>query len=202
LNVAHFLSGKLPNYRFHQNESLLQLDLQASTLVANLATTPELSVEELHKIIAAQDWFHVMLIRGEDLKVEEKSSSRLIVAFTSPPEKEIWRPEGKRSMQYIWRTSVVQLEPDLAVTDSGGMSASVAGEVLELRSHGGAGKEGTSMEVDLAGRIVDVKGFGTGLAENKNVVGSPEATSTLVMRLTDLKCYRMPGMSSKIIRSG
>ena len=147
----------------------------------------------------------MMLIRGEDLKVEEKSSSRLIVAFTSPPEKEIWRPEGKRSMQYIWRTSVVQLEPDLAVADSGGMSASVAGEVLELRSHGGAGKEGTSMEVDLAGRIVDVKGFGTGLAENaenKNMVGSSEATSTLVMRLTDLKCYRMPGMSSKIIRSG
>ena len=173
--------------------------------MANLATTPELSVEELHKIIAAQDWFHVMLIRGEDLKVEGNSSSRLIVAFTSPPEKEMWRPEGKRSMQYAWRTSVVQLEPDLAVADSGGMSASVVGEVLELRSHGGAGKEGTSMKVDLAGRIVDVKGLGTGLAENaenKNAVGSSEATSTLVMRLTDLKCYRIPGMSSKITRSG
>lgn len=173
--------------------------------MANLATTPELSVEELHKVIAAQDWFHVMLIRGEDLKVEGKSSSRLIVAFTSPPEKEMWRPEGKRSMQYVWRTSVVQLEPDLTVADSGGMSASVVGEVLELRSHGGAGKEDTSMRVDLAGKIVHVTGLGTGLAENaesKNVVGSSEATSTLAMRLTNLKCYRMPGMSSKITRSG
>jgi hypothetical protein len=75
--------------------------------VANLATTPELSVEELHRIIAAQDWVHMMLIRGEDPKVEGKSSSRLIVAFTSPPEKEMWRPEGKCSMQYVWRTSVV-----------------------------------------------------------------------------------------------
>lgn len=173
--------------------------------MANLATTPELSVEELHKIIAAQDWFHVMLIRGEDLKVEGKSSSRLIVAFTSPQEKEMWRPEGKRSMQYVWRTSVVQLEPDLAVADSGGMSASVVDKVLELRSHGGAGKEDTSMKVDLAGKIVNVKGLGTGLAENaenKNAVGSSEATSTLVMRLANLKCYRMPGMSSKITRSG
>ncbi|EAW13515.1 uncharacterized protein ACLA_055630 [Aspergillus clavatus NRRL 1] len=205
LNVAHFLSGKLPNYRFHHNESLFQLDLQASTLVANLATTPELSVEELHKVIAAQDWFHVMLIRGEDLKVEGKSSSRLIVAFTSPPEKEMWRPERKRSMQYIWRTSVAQLEPDLTVADNGGMSASVMGEVLALRSHGGAGKEDTSMKVDLAGKIVNVTGLGTGLADNaesKNAVGSSEATSTLVMRLTNLKCYRMPGMSSKITRSG
>jgi hypothetical protein len=75
--------------------------------VANLATTPELNVEELYKIIAARDWFHVMLIQGEDLKVEGKSSSRLIVAFKSPPEKEIWRPEGKRSLQYVWRTSIV-----------------------------------------------------------------------------------------------
>ncbi|KAJ5213949.1 hypothetical protein N7449_001118 [Penicillium cf. viridicatum] len=195
LNVAYFLSGKLPDYRFHQNESIFQLDLQASTLVANLTTTPELSVEELHKIIAAQDWFHVILIRGEDLKVEGKSSSRLIVAFTSPPEKEMWRPEGKRSMQYVWRTSVVQLEPDLAVADSGGMSASVVDKVLELRSHGGAGKEDISMKVDLAGKIVNVKGLGAGLAENaenKNAVGSSEATSMLVMRLANLKCYRMP----------
>ena len=173
--------------------------------MANLATTPELSVEELYKITAAQDWFHVIFIRGVDPKVEGKSSSRLIVAFTSPPEKEMWRPEGKRSMQYVWRTSVVQLEPDLTVADSGGMSASVVGEILELQSHRGAGKKGTSMKVDLAGRKVDVKGLGTGLAENagnKNVVGSSEATSTLVMRLTDLKCFRMPGVSSKITRSG
>ncbi|KAJ5431172.1 hypothetical protein N7445_008904 [Penicillium cf. griseofulvum] len=208
LNVAYFLSGKSPNYRFHENESQFQLDLQTSTLVANLATTPELSVEELHKIIAAQDWFHVILIRGEDLKVEGKSSSRLIVAFTSPPEKEMWRPESKSSVQYVWRTSVVQLEPDLAVADSGGMSASVVDKVLELRSHGGAGKEVTSMKVDLAGKIVNVKGLGTGLAENagnagnKNAVGSSEATSTatstLVMRLANLKCYRLPAMSSKI----
>jgi hypothetical protein len=147
-------------------------------LVANLATTPELSVEELHKIIAAQDWFHVILIQGEDLKIEGKSFSRLIVAFTSPPGKEMWRPERKGSVQYVWRTSVVQLEPDLAVADSGGMSASVVDKVLELQSHGGAGKEVTSMKVDLAGKIVNVKGLGTGLAENaenKNAVGSSEA---------------------------
>jgi hypothetical protein len=108
-------------------------------------------------------------------------------------------------MQYVWRTSVIQLEPALAVADSGGMSASVVGEVLELRSHGGAGKEDTSMKVDLAGKTVNVTLLGTGLAENaesKNAVELSEATWTLVIRLTDLKCYRMPGMSSKITSSG
>jgi hypothetical protein len=147
----------------------------------------------------------VILIRGEDLKVEGKSSSRLIIAFTSPPEQEMWRPEGKRSMQYVWRTSAIQLEPDLAVADSGGMSASVVGDVLELRSQGGAGKADASMKVDLVGKTVNVTGLGTGLAgngESKNAVELSESTSTLVIRLTDLKCHRMPGMSSKIINSG
>ncbi|PCG97667.1 Hypothetical protein PENO1_062170 [Penicillium occitanis (nom. inval.)] len=143
LNAAHFHSRGSANDRFHQNEYLFQLDLQASTLAVNLAATPELSVEKLHKIIAALDWFHVMLIRGKHLKAKGKSSSRLIVAFTSPPEMRMWRPEGKFSMEYTWRTSMVQLEPDIAVADSGGMNASVVGEVLELRSHGGAGKEDT-----------------------------------------------------------
>jgi hypothetical protein len=132
-----------------------------------------------------------MLIQGEDLKAKGKSSSQLIVAFTSPPEMRMWRPERKFSMEYAWRTSMVQLEPDIAVADSGGMNASVVGEVLELRSHGGAGKEDTSMKVDLTRKVVHVKGLGSGLAEN--AVGSFEAASTLVMRLTNLECYRMPG---------
>ncbi|GAM40979.1 hypothetical protein TCE0_041r13745 [Talaromyces pinophilus] len=207
LNVAHILGGKRQNYvgdRIHQSESRFQLDLQASTLVANLATTPELSVEELHKIITTLAWFHVILIRGEDMNVMGKSSSRLIVAFTSPPEREMWRLEGGR-LQYVWRASVVQLEPDLAVVDSGGMSASVVGEVLELRSHGGPGKaDATSMKVDMAGKIVHVKGLRTAIVENtedENAVGSSKATSTLEMRLTDLKCYRMPGISGRITTS-
>jgi hypothetical protein len=151
--------------------------------VANFATTPELSVEELYNIIEAQDWFHVILIQGEDLNVGGKNSSRLIVAFATEPGKEMWRPERKRSMQYVWRTSVVQLEPDFAVADSGGMSASAVGEVLELRSHGRAGTEDTSLKINLARKRVNVMGLGTGLAEsveNKNAVESSEATSTLV----------------------
>jgi hypothetical protein len=91
------------------------------------------------------------------------------------------------------------------VADSGGMSASVVDAVLELRSHGGAGKEGTSMKVDLAGRLVDVKRLGTEVAENaqdKNTVGSSKALPMLVMQLTSLKCYCIPGISSKITTSG
>lgn len=53
-------------YRFHDNELQLQLDLQASTLVADLATT-ELDQIKLHETITAKNWFHVLLIRTEDL---------------------------------------------------------------------------------------------------------------------------------------
>lgn len=41
LTAAEFESEK-PNYRWHENELQLQLDLQASTLVASLMTKPEL----------------------------------------------------------------------------------------------------------------------------------------------------------------
>ena len=139
------------------------------------------------------------------MKAEGNSSRKLIVAFTSPSKKEMSRRKEARSVRYVWRTSMVQLEPSIAVADNGGMSASVVGEVLELRSHGGAEKEGTSIKVDLARRTADVKGVSTWPTENsetKNAVGSSKASPTLGMRLTDLKCYRMPGVSVKVTRSG
>jgi hypothetical protein len=166
---------------------------------------PELDVEEVHKTIAARDWFHMVLLRGQDLEVEGNSTSRLIVAFTSPPEKEMWRPEGKRTLQYVWRTSAVQLEPDLAVANSGGMSVSVVAGALEFRPHEAAVKEGTSIKLDLTGRVVDIEGLGTGLAGdagNESALGVSEGTLRVRMRLTDLKCYRLPGISSKITRVG
>jgi hypothetical protein len=184
---------------------VFQVDLQASTLVANLGTTRELDVEELYNTIAARDWFHIVLIRGEDLKVEGKSTSRLIVAFTSPPVKEMWRHEGKRTVQYVWRTSLLQLEPELAMANSGGTSVSVWAGALEFRPHGAGVMEGTSMKIDLAERVVDIKGFSAGLADcptgNESALGVSEDTLTMRMRLTDLEVYRMPGVSSKITRS-
>ena len=91
-------------HRFHDNELQLQLDLQASTLVVDLAATPELTETELHETITAKDWFHLLLIRGEDLKDKARvggSTSRLIAAFLSPPGKEMWREEGKRQVRYV-----------------------------------------------------------------------------------------------------
>jgi hypothetical protein len=67
----------------------LQLGLQAATLIANFAATPDLKVEEFHSAIVQRSRSHTALIWGEDLDAEKKSSSRLIVAFTSPPEEEI-----------------------------------------------------------------------------------------------------------------
>lgn len=76
--------------------------------------------------------------------------------------------------------------------------------VLELKSHGGFREEGASIQIDLTGKSVNVKGLGTGTVENAEhigAVGSSEALSVLAMRLIDLKCYRMPGMSSIVTSS-
>jgi hypothetical protein len=146
-----------------------------------------------------------VLVRGEDLDVQGESTSRLIVAFTSPAEKEMWRKEGKLPMvQYVWRTSMVQLEPDLATVNNGGMGASVVAGALELRPYGAAVRESTTIKLDLARRVVDIERLITGLGDSggdQSALGVSERTSTVRMRLMDLKCYRMPGESSKITSS-
>ena len=223
LNIANFKSELRGKYRFHDNELQLQRDLQASTLVADLATKPELHETELHETITAKDWFHVLLIRGEDLEAKGPAGvkrNRLIAAFLSPPGKEMWREEGKRQVGYVWRSSAVQLQPDLAVANSGGMSAHVVSEELELRSHGTVVEQSTSIKLSMRQRLVEMVVSGTRLgnpndsigtaqqavenpfqaAEDEDALGMSEVTSTLRMRLTDLKCYRMPGQSSEVTR--
>ncbi|KAH7072900.1 hypothetical protein BKA63DRAFT_554538 [Paraphoma chrysanthemicola] len=206
LNVSHMNSGLGPNNRYHANEHGFQLDLQAVKLVASVASTPELSVMDLHSIIAQRSSFHIVLIRGEGLDPESDSSSRLIVAFTSPPEEEMWRwVEGKRFVQYAWRTSMVQLEPSIAVANTGGMSATIQGQELELRSHRLSGKHSTSMRVDLAKRVVNLEGFATGAMEStatESGVELPEVRTTSAIRLIGMECYCMPGRSSKVTSSG
>lgn len=223
LNIASFKSEVRSKYRFHENELQLQLDLQASTLVADLATKPELDESELQETIMAKDWFHLLLIRGEDLEAKGSAGgkrSRLIVAFLSPLGKEMWREAGKRQVGYVWRSSAVQLQPEFAMANTGGMSARVVSEGLELRAHGTAVEQSTSIKVSMRQRLADVVIFETRpadlddtmgpvqragenpfqAAEDENALGLSEGTSTLRMRLTDLKCYRMPGKSLEVTR--
>ena len=213
-------------YRFHDNELQLQLDLQASTLVADLATNPELGQHDLHEIITAKDRFHVLLIRAEDLESKDTAGgkkNRLIAAFLSPPEKEMWREEGERHVGYVWRSSAVQLQPDLAMANSGGMSARVISEnEVELSTHGTtAGNQSTIIiKISLRQRLVDVVGLETRpedlnaslgtvqqpvdnqlpAKEEEEALGKPEDTPTLRMRLLDLKCYRLPGKAVQVTR--
>lgn len=223
MNIADFKSGAEVKYRFHDNELQLQLDLQASTLVADLATKPELDETELGETITAKDWFHLLLIRGEDLEAKgpaEGKRGKLIAAFLSPPEKEMWREEGRRLVKYVWRSSAVQLQPDLAMANNRGMSAHIVSGLLELRAHGTAVEQSTTIKFNMRKRLVDIVGSGTRpgdpsdtigvvqraaeipgqAAEDENALSMPELTSTLRMRLTDLKCYRLPGESSEITR--
>ena len=99
LSIADFKSQVQRNLRFHDNELQIQRDLQASTLVADLAAKPELDATELHETITADDWFHLLLIRGEDLEAKAPAggnTNRLVIIFLSPLGKEVWREEGKR----------------------------------------------------------------------------------------------------------
>ena len=213
-------------YRFHDNELQLQLDLQASTPIADLATNPDLDRNGLCETITAKDWFHVLLISAEDLKCREKvggMKSRLIAAFLSPSGKEMWRQEGERQVGYVWRSSAVQLQPDLAMANSGGMNARVVSEdELELRNHGmTAGDQSTTIiNLSMRQRLVDVVGLETrpesliasmgtvqcavdnrySAKEEENALAMGEGTSMLRMRLIDLKCYRLSGKAVRVTR--
>ena len=213
-------------YRFHDNELQIQLDLQASKLMADLATNPELDQHDLHETMIARDRFHVLLISAEDLESKGKAEgkkNRLIAAFLSPPEKEMWRKEGGRHVGYVWRSSVVQLRPDLAMANSGGMSARVvSNDELELQAHGTTvGDQGTTIiNLRLRQRLVNTVGLETPLdhlnpslstvqpavdnpfpaREEEDLQAMATGTSMLQMRLIDLKCYRLPGKAVQVTR--
>ena len=101
------------------------------------------------------------------------------------------------------------------MANSGGMSARVvSNDELELRAHGTtAGDQSTGVfKLSMRQRLVDVVGLETrpeGLdasmgtvrravenpfhsKEEEDALGKAEISSTLRMRLIDLKCYRLP----------
>lgn len=163
------------NTAFTLNELQNQLDLQASKLVVDLAAKSELGETELHKTITAKNWFHVLLIWGEDLQATEPAAgkrSRLIAAFLSPPEKELWQHEGERLVEYVWRSSAVQLHSDLAMTNSGGVSAHVNFGALELQVHRMAAGQSTNIKISMRQRLVGIRGLGTRTEELNETNGT------------------------------
>lgn len=145
-----------------------------------------------------------------------RKKNRLIAAFLSPPEEgmEMWRPEGEDGrVGFVWCSSAVQLQSDLAVANSGGMSAHVDSTgVLVLRSHGAVAGQSTSIRLNLRERVMDFVGR---LEDPKSLMGSaeegsgqvagcgnaPGTISTFTMQLMELECYRLPGQSVEVTRS-
>jgi hypothetical protein len=148
----------------------------------------------------ARNRLHVLLILGEDLEVNRPGrgkKGRLFAVFLGPPEKEMWREEGGRTVKYVWRSSAVQLQPIIAIANSEAMSAHVFSGLLELRSYGAVAEEpSTSINIDMRKKLVDYVGLAT-QPENPN--DSTEMVR-LRMRLTDWKCYRLPGEVATITR--
>ena len=224
LTIATFDSSFSANRRFHENELQLLQNLQASMLVAELTKKPNLDDDKLYKKITAEHRFHILLINGEDVEETEKQrkekKSRLIAAFLSPPEEEMVRDEGgDRLFQYTWRSSVVQLLPDIAMINGGGMTPYLNSDSsMEFRpSNEPSTEQSTTFELSIRKGLVSVSGLAnvpkvssgsTNDAVNQDEKSSPlfegdedAAGSWAVrMRLTGLQCYCMPGMSSRIIR--
>lgn len=202
-------------YQFHEDELQLQLDLQSSKLVVDLDTEPELDELKLHRIITTRDWFHVLLISVEDSESKpsvQESNNKLIAAFLSAPGKVMFHAEKERPLEYVWRSSAVQLQPDIVMANSGGMSAHISSGVLVLRASETAGERNGSIALDLRKRTVAVSGLGLGLEGKTRVVRIPEQTTDdgtvpgvtqdpvtpVMMRLKDLKCYRLPVVSIEV----
>ena len=225
LSTAIFKTDSVIKSRFHDNELQLQLDLQSSILVADLTTNPTLSAIDLYETLTAKAYFHVLLIRGVDLEPLPPAAERerrLIAAFLSPPELEMWRRERERQLAYVWRSSVMQLSPALAVADGSGMAARVADGALELRAHGQETQRSAKVVLDFRMKVVDVEGLGLDagarsldssigafpraegsmgqLAEEARPREASEVSSKVRMQLTDLKCYRLPGEAVNVTR--
>ena len=187
--------------------------------MADLATNPGLSRTELHEILTAKDWFHVMFVETEDLEVTGgKNSSRIFAIFLNQDksrtrmcahEGEHERGTYKELVEYAWRSSIVQLMPDFRVANSGGLSAyyAIDGGGLEIRAHDDTEgqNEKPRIGVDLEKRMVDIKGLEMrraqalpNLAED-NTGGHGERAATSKMQLIALKCYRLPGFATYVI---
>ena len=89
---------------------------------------------------------------------------------------------------------------------------------LELQVHGMAVEQSTNIKIDMRQTLVVITGLETrpedlndlnGMAqragqnpirpaEDENALGMSEVTSILRMRLTNLKCYGLPGEASKL----
>jgi hypothetical protein len=174
--------------------------MQASILVADLASKPGLDETELHETIMARNRLHLLLILGHDLEAdgtEKEMKDRLFAVFLGPPDKEMWRRDRERTVGYVWRSSAVQLQPTIAITNNGAMGAHVDSGLLKLQSYRALAEDpSTSINIDMRKKLVDV----AGLANQQ--VNSNESTEkiTLRMKLIDLKCYRQPGEVRTVTR--
>ena len=131
---------------------------------------------------------------------------------------ELWRHDGDRLVTYVWQSSVVQLQRALVIANSGGIVAHATSKALELRAHGAEGQQGTRLVLDMQKRLVevvnldaqprnpsvsngplqpDVGNLGPS-ADDAKPLEEPAVLSKLRMRLTDLKCYRLPGEAVKV----
>lgn len=99
------------------------------------------------------------------------------------------------------------------MTNSGGVSAHVDfGALKLLRVYGMAVGQSTNIKINMRRRLVETKGLGTrteeanysncmvgrATVEDGDALETSEMTSVLRMRLTGLKCYRLPGETSRI----
>lgn len=194
------------------------MDLQAASLVADLSAEAEFDGQALLEELNKEDGFHFLLLSGqkEVCKSDDDAGNVLLAAFLSQPGKQI-RREGVRSrIEYTWRVSILQLEPELRISRARGMVFRLSDEVATFLASDDKSNDAAGLRLDLEKRSAVMVGT---VEEDASVAsdGSTEAATRLLadakaakerkggdvkgdgqiwslqMKLQGLQCYRMPG---------
>nr|POE60995.1 hypothetical protein CFP56_64704 [Quercus suber] len=211
---AFFVNVAGPISRRYHNERSFQRNLQNAELIADIAMT-HLSGTKLHQmLIAKQSDFFVLLLTGEDLGSteapvcgKERSIAVFVNSFPEVPLR-IQQDDNERPAAYVWRSSVMQLQPSFFSKDCGGTGARVHMQTVDLFSHGKVNCRSTNVAIDFHAQTITVDGLDTSdedalsdgaTAEDRIVSGhdsiNDHPLDRMRMSLKSFQCYRIPGDS-------
>ncbi|KAE9377605.1 hypothetical protein N431DRAFT_434782 [Stipitochalara longipes BDJ] len=170
---------------FNEDERQLQLDLQNATLVVDSISTPALDESRLVERLTNNDWFHILILSTEEAHETSsmESTERLITLFTSPHHNQMVLENSPGFTTCVWRYGIIQLLPNILMSQTGGLSASFQHDAIKFFPHNNPSHESSSVTVDLKNDTVIVEWTGSSLVR---------------LKLKGLKCYQLPGTAVKV----
>lgn len=176
IELAVFNHGHVSGPRY--NELQLLLDLQAASLVADLSAEAEFDGQALLEELNKEDGFHFLLLSGqkEVCKSDDDAGNVLLAAFLSQPGKQIRRERVRNRIEYTWRVSILQLEPELRISRARGIVFRLSDEVATFLASDDKSNDAAGLRLDLEKRSAVMVGT---VEEDASVAsdGSTEAAT-------------------------